>query len=259
LGTETSYTKTWHENGYLEIAVKFHKHFSSGDQAMHLRFTTGLADAPQLDVDVNQLVIAGWVGRDRDAVLHHIRELEALGVPAPGAVPLFYRVTTNQLSQQCELEVVGEQTSGEAEPFVFFHRGEYWVSLVSDHTDRHLETFSVALSKQACVKPVASQAWRMAEVEAHWDQLELRAWINVNGDWVTYQEGTLASLLTPMDLLQRYFAGQPVSEGFAMSCGTLSAIGGIRPASAFRMALHDPVLNRTLEHHYVTGALPVVA
>lgn len=226
---------------------------------MQLRFTTDYADAAVLDVEINQLVIAGWVGRDQEAVLHHIRELEALGVPAPGAVPLFYRVATNQLTQQTQLEVVGDQTSGEAEPFVFFHRGEYWVSLISDHTDRHLETFSVALSKQACIKPVAGHAWRMADVKAHWDQLELRAWINVNGDWVTYQQGALSSLLTPLDLLSRYFAAGQVEEGFAMSCGTLSAIGGIRPSSEFRMALHDPVLNRTLEHTYITGSLPVIA
>jgi hypothetical protein len=226
---------------------------------MQLRFTTNYADAAVLDVEVNQLVIAGWVGRDQEAVLHHIRELEALGVPAPGAVPLFYRVATNQLSQQTQLEVVGDQTSGEAEPFVFFHRGEYWVSLISDHTDRHLETFSVALSKQACIKPVAGHAWRMSEVIAHWDQLELHAWINVNGDWVTYQQGALASLLTPLDLLSRYFSTGQVEEGFAMSCGTLSAIGGIRPSSEFRMALHDPVLNRTLKHTYITGSLPVIA
>lgn len=226
---------------------------------MQLRFTTDYADAAVLDVEVNQLVIAGWVGRDQEAVLHHIRELEALGVPAPGAVPLFYRVATNQLSQQTQLEVVGDQTSGEAEPFVFFHRGEYWVSLISDHTDRHLETFSVALSKQACIKPVAGHAWRMSEVKAHWDQLELHAWINVNGDWVTYQQGALSSLLTPLDLLSRYFVAGQVEEGFAMSCGTLSAIGGIRPSSEFRMALHDPVLNRTLEHTYITGSLPVIA
>lgn len=226
---------------------------------MLLRFTTDYTDAAVLDVEVNQLVIAGWVGRDQEAVLHHIRELEALGVPAPGAVPLFYRVATNQLSQQTQLEVVGDQTSGEAEPFVFFHRGEYWVSLISDHTDRHLETFSVALSKQACIKPVAGHAWRMSDVKAHWDQLELRAWINVNGDWVTYQQGALSSLLTPLDLLSRYFAVGQVEEGFAMSCGTLSAIGGIRPSSKFRMALHDPVLNRTLEHTYITGSLPVIA
>lgn len=226
---------------------------------MHLQFTLGDQTATTLDVEVTHFIIAGWAGRDKDAVLHHIRELEALGVPAPGAVPLFYRVATNQLSQQQQLEVVGNETSGEAEPFVFFHRGEWWVSLTSDHTDRYLETFSVALSKQACIKPVARTAWRMAEVIEHWDSLVLTSWIKEHDEWVVYQQGTLASLLTPQDLLARYLEGAEAREGMAMSCGTLGAIGGIRPASEFRMSLHDPVLKRTLEHAYQTGALPVVA
>ncbi|NIF22775.1 DUF2848 domain-containing protein [Candidatus Pantoea multigeneris] len=226
---------------------------------MHLQFTLGDQTATTLDVEVTHFIIAGWAGRDKDAVLHHIRELEALGVPAPGAVPLFYRVATNQLSQQQQLEVVGNETSGEAEPFVFFHRGEWWVSLTSDHTDRYLETFSVALSKQACIKPVARTAWRMVEVIEHWDSLVLTSWIKEHDEWVVYQQGTLASLLTPQELLARYLEGAEAREGMAMSCGTLGAIGGIRPASEFRMSLHDPVLKRTLEHAYQTGALPVVA
>jgi len=226
---------------------------------MHLQFTIADEAANILNVEVTHLVIAGWAGRDSEAVLHHIRELEALGVPAPGAVPLFYRVANNQLSQQSQLEVVGNETSGEAEPFVFSHHGELWVSLASDHTDRHLETFSVALSKQACIKPVGRSAWRMRDVAEHWDALQLTSWIKEQGEWVIYQQGTLASLLTPQDLLARYLNNGSAEEGLAISCGTLGAIGGIRPASAFRMALHDPVLNRTLEHSYCTGALPVVA
>jgi len=226
---------------------------------MHLQFTSGDDAAITLDVEISHFIIAGWAGRDKDAVLHHIRELEALGVPAPGAVPLFYRVATNQLTQNQRLEVVGNETSGEAEPFIFLHREELWVSLTSDHTDRHLETFSVALSKQVCIKPVASSAWRMSELVDHWDALELTSWIKEQGEWVVYQQGTLSSLLTPQDLLARYLNGSTAQEGLAMSCGTLGAIGGIRPSSEFRMALHDPVLNRTLAHAYSTGALPVVA
>lgn len=99
----------------------------------------------------------------------------------------------------------------------------------------------------------------MAEVAAHWDRLELRAWIMENGDWVTYQSGTLDALLSPLELIARFSGKTAEEEGFAISCGTLSAIGGIRPAAAFRMALHDPVLNRTLEHSYSLSTLPVIA
>jgi hypothetical protein len=44
-----------------------------------------------------------------------------------------------------------------------------------------------------------------------------------------------------------------------MFCGTLGAIGGIRPSLRFAMRLHDPVLGRTIEHAYAMEVLPVVA
>ncbi|WP_029684697.1 DUF2848 domain-containing protein [Tatumella saanichensis] len=226
---------------------------------MQLQFEISTEQDSTMTVEVNHLVIAGWAGRDKDAVMHHIRELEALGVPAPGAVPLFYRVAAQQLTQDGVLEVVGEQTSGEAEPFIFFTQGEWWVSLASDHTDRQLETVSVALSKQVCIKPVAAMAWRMSEVLEHWDSLQLSSQIKEQGEWVNYQQGTLAALLPPGDLIERYSAIKEAGEGLAISCGTLAALGGIRPANEFRMELYDPVLKRTISHQYTTECLPVVA
>ena len=44
-----------------------------------------------------------------------------------------------------------------------------------------------------------------------------------------------------------------------MLCGTVPAIGGIRPAAAFRMELEDPVLGRTIRHEYRIADMPVVA
>ena len=225
---------------------------------MHLQFTTpeGQAIHPQFD----QLVIAGWAGRDAAAIEHHIEELAAIGIPRPSAVPLYYRVASNQLSQRETLQVLGPDSSGEAEVFVFTHGGELFVSLASDHTDRKLEAHSVAFSKQACIKPVATQAWRFADVAAHWDELVLRAWIVENGAEVLYQDGPLASLRTPLDLIGGYTGGAallPVGTG--MTCGTVPAIGGIRPATHFRMELHDPRKNRAIRHQYHCALLPVVA
>ena len=44
-----------------------------------------------------------------------------------------------------------------------------------------------------------------------------------------------------------------------MFCGTLPAIGGVRPASRFEMTLEDPVLDRKLSHAYDIDPLPVVS
>ncbi|CAI0705171.1 Protein of uncharacterised function (DUF2848) [Serratia entomophila] len=237
---------------------------------MRLTFTLPESrGAAALNVEIDQLVIAGWTGRDREAILHHIRELAELGVPQPSAIPLFYRVAANQLSQNDCIEVIGSATSGEAEPFIFSQGGELFVSLASDHTDRQLEAHSVALSKQICVKPVARAAWPLREVLDHWDALILRSWIKEDGEFRLYQQGTLASLRTPGDLLERYLSGLQLPEcglalpqapdGLAMTCGTLAAIGGIRPALEFRMELADDVLGRTISHSYRSIELPVVA
>lgn len=213
-----------------------------------------------LQIEVNQLVVAGWTGRDIHAVEHHISELEALDVPRPSAVPLFYRVAANQLSQADTVEVVGTQTSGEVEPLLLTHGGELFVSIASDHTDRALEAHSVALSKQICVKPVARSAWRLSEVIAHWDELQIRSWVEEEGEFRLYQEGRLSALRPPAELIARYLgdASQP-ADGFAMSCGTVGTIGGIRAASHFRMELLDERRGLRITHSYRSQALPVVA
>ncbi|MBV8125891.1 MAG: DUF2848 domain-containing protein [Paucibacter sp.] len=225
---------------------------------MKLTFT--LPDHTTVDADITRLVIAGWAGRDMAAIEHHIEELEALGISRPSAVPLFYRVSANQLSQSAQVQVLGEASSGEVETFVFNAGGEPYVALASDHTDRKLEAHSVAFSKQACVKPVGTTAWKLADVAAYWDELVIRSWIEEDGTTRLYQEGPLASLRTPADLIARFTDGSAMlPEGCGMTCGTVGAIGGIRPAAAFTMELYDPRRQRALRHSYVAESLAEVA
>src|SRR5260370_22228536 len=67
-------------------------------------------------VEIEQLVIAGWTGRDVAALNHHIEELKALGVQPPSSVPLYYRRSPQLLTQADGIQGVGDDTSGEAEP-----------------------------------------------------------------------------------------------------------------------------------------------
>ncbi|WDZ97761.1 DUF2848 domain-containing protein [Herbaspirillum sp. WKF16] len=225
-----------------------------------MKLSFSLPDNTVVDADLKNLVIAGWAGRDMAAIEHHIEELEALGISRPSAVPLFYRVSANQLSQDRDVQVLGGESSGEVETFVFNAGGELYVSIASDHTDRKLEAHSVAFSKQACIKPVAASAWKLADVADYWDELVIRSWIEENGSTVLYQEGPLASLRTPSDLIARFTDGQAIlPEGCGMTCGTVGAIGGIRPAASFTMELFDPRRNRSLRHSYVTESLPEMA
>ena len=197
---------------------------------------------------IEQLVIAGWTGRDEAALRKHIHELAELGVKPPKTTPIFYRVSADLLTQGSEIQVSGPDTSGEAE-FVLMKGEELRVCVGSDHTDRKAETIGVSLSKQLCAKPVSKESWRYAEVKPHWEKLVLRSW----SDGELYQEGPVTAMRSPEDLMWRH----PLKPGWAMFGGTLAAKGGIRPAKLFRMELEDPVRKRKLAHEYRISALPV--
>lgn len=220
-------------------------------------------DTRDLEVNIVKTIVAGWTGRDRAGVEHHIEELSELGVAPPSTVPLFYRVSSQLLTQAAEIEVMGPNTSGEVEPMIIATRQEIFLGLASDHTDRALEAASVAASKQACPKPLATRLWRFRGVEERIDDLEIRSWIWEADTWVPYQKGLLANI-RPLGKLMEAAAietgGLAADEAIAMLCGTCPVIsGGIRPASRFRMSICNPANGAEITHHYHSKALPAVA
>lgn len=216
-----------------------------------------LSGRAPLALEVRDLVIAGWAGRDRDAMEHHIRELEALGVKRPATTPTFYRVSANRLTTGDRIECNGPASSGEVETVIFAQGGRLYVGIGSDHTDREVETYGITVSKQMCDKPVAAEVWPFDEVADHWDSLILRSWLTEGGNRVLYQEGSVAGLLNPLDVIARYTGGGALPDGTAILGGTSPAIGGIRPGERFECELDDPVLSRKLRLVYEIKELPV--
>ena len=219
------------------------------------RYFAGKTD--QVAVNPHTLIVAGWTGRDEAALRHHIEELAAIGVPRPSSVPVFYRNAVTNIVQTERLEVLGPDTSGEVEPVVVVLEDAVWIGLGSDHTDRKAETMGIALSKQLCGKVMGPSLWRFDEIGAHWDQIVIRSFATIDGVRALYQEGPLAAMRHPDDLIARY--GKPFAPNTIMFCGTLGAKGGIRPASRFEMELDDPVLKRRMTHGYDVVSLPVIA
>jgi hypothetical protein len=213
--------------------------------------------AREVAFEVQALIIAGWTGRDAAAVQAHIRELQALGVPAPPRTPMFYRAAVNNLTSAVSIEVCGRRSSGEAEVVLLATESGLWVGLGSDHTDRELEKQSITLSKQVCAKPIAATVWRHADVAAHWDRLELRSYVrNSDAQTVLYQEGSLATLRDPLELARAYGDNAQLNAGSVLYCGTLPVRGGIRFSDHMTLELHDPVLGRSIRHEYSIVALP---
>ena len=213
--------------------------------------------SPEKTLDLpalKQLVIAGWTGRNVEALEAHIRELEAIGVKRPKSTPIFYRAAASLLTIAEQIEVVGTHSSGEVEYVLFALDDGLWVGVGSDHTDRKLETVGVSLSKQICAKPVGRYLWRLDDVAAHWDRLTLRAYATIDGERRLYQEGPVATMRPPAELIALY-KGE-LAPGTAMFCGTLAVHGGIAAGGLFEMELGDPVLGRKLTHRYAVVCLP---
>jgi hypothetical protein len=217
-----------------------------------------LPDERTLDPgDIKHVVIAGWTGRDGATLEAHIRELEALGIARPKTTPIFYRVAASLLTCADEIQVIGGDSSGEAECVVYALGDGLWLGLGSDHTDRQAEAIGVTLSKQMCAKPVGAHLWRFSDVASHWEKLVLRASVTHAGKRRLYQEGSVATMRPPQELIRLYTGGGDLPPSTAMFCGTLAVHGAIEGGEMFEMELDDPVLGRRLTHAYAIEQLPI--
>jgi hypothetical protein len=225
---------------------------------LHVEKADGSTTATE--VVVRHLLLAGYTGRDRHAVLEHIQELEALGVTPPERIPTVFVVDPGLVGVLDRVEATGPETSGEAEVVLIQAGAELLVGVGSDHTDRAHEAIDVTESKAKCPKPMAPVVWRHREIEGHWDLLELRSWTTDASDRRLYQEGTLAEFLTVDVLLDELGeAGFADLDGTVAFGGTLSTLGGVAYGHRFEFELRDPVLDRAISWSYAVATLDSMA
>lgn len=207
---------------------------------------------------IRQAIIAGWTGRDVAAMEKHMKELEAIGVARPATTPIYYRVGATRITSADSIQAAGGDSSGEVEFVLAQFDGKLWVGAGSDHTDRKVETYNITVSKQMCDKPVADTLWPWEEVAGHWDELILRAHAVIGGKRELYQEGKVAAMRPPLELIEGYKRQGSFEDGSVMFGGTLAAKGGIRPAERFEFELVDEKLGRKIAHGYNIEPLPVM-
>jgi len=199
---------------------------------------------------IEEVLLLGYTGRDRSVVLEHIHELEALGVAPPDRVPALYVVPPELVTHDARLQVRSAETSGEAEFFVVDTPAGVLVGVGSDHTDRGHERIDIAASKALCGKVIGQQVWRLADVEDHWDSLELRAWSTDAGGRRLYQSGRLEALLTVSAMVAEVEAAGFTRQRSLIFSGTLPTQGGLAYGRRFEVELRDPVLDRALRRGY---------
>lgn len=210
-----------------------------------------LQGSPRIVTLVPEVVaIAGYTGRDQESVRRHIDELIEQGIAPPPQVPMVYAVTPDRLVTGEAIDVLGAHTTGEAEFVLLVARGEIFVGVGSDHTDRELEKTNVPAAKQGCPKVIGPELWRLADVEDRWDRIRLRSWVGSQRE--IYQDGALDALMRPRDILAmvQSHAHAPLAHA-AIFCGTLPLLGGtFRPSERFEAELYDSVNDRRLTCRY---------
>ncbi len=205
-----------------------------------------------VSVEVWRLINAGYTGRDQAAVRHHIEELKAHGIPAPDSTPVLFPKPASLLTQGSIIEVLGGQTSGEAEFVLLVAGGRVLVAAGSDHTDRELEKVSIEKAKMMCPNVLSRELWDLAEVRDGWDEIVLRGYATARGRRVLYQEARLAGMMTPEDLMA--LAKDRTDgdlEGLALFSGTVPMLGSeMIFGDRFEVELVDARRGRTLRCDY---------
>jgi len=211
----------------------------------------GLPDAPlefslpgaagTIALHAPRLVVAGYTGRDQEAVVRHIEELAAIGVPPPACVPAFWTLDSSLATQDSRISVTGADTSGEVELVLLRSAGRLYVTVGSDHTDRGLERISVADAKRACPKPVGRTALALPPEPAGYDWDGLRLTCQVDGE--RYQDGLASALRTPPQLLDGLAAADgDDGRDLIMFCGTVPLLSGrFLAGSSWQLGLEAPL------------------
>jgi len=220
-----------------------------------------LPDGTTETLEPTLVLNAGYAGRNQDEVARHIAELSELGVPAPTVTPALYPISPYLAQQTDTVHVQHARTSGEAEWALVIlgdsadaSPEDVLITVACDHTDRELETHSVAWSKNAAPDVLGAQAWRLADVTDRIDEITLQAWVSGG---TPIQTGTLEDLLAPEYWLEVLRQRGLFQRGTVLLSGTISMHAGVDQfADSWKVQMSDPAGDRTLTCEYRTVAMP---
>jgi hypothetical protein len=90
---------------------------------------------------------------------------------------------------------------------------------------------------------ISPVVWPYEEVSEAWDNLDMRSWVEKDGQRILYQETKLSAILSPEDLLA--FVREKIKDGdlenTVIYSGTVAVLGGeMISGEAFEVELHNP-------------------
>ena len=227
----------------------------------------GLKRSERLSIPVGSVAGVRYASRDIEGMrveLDETIERNKHFSPATRTNPSVFRIGRYLLTQGHEFEVQGPLTGGEAEVVVIRMGGELYISVGSDQCDRELDPLFPDKPKQMCPHPIARTGWYYDEVREHWDSLRIYSHVVVDNYTIPLQDSELSELVD-LDFLLETDQVASLTDPMILYCGAVpflesaaglvedygveeSALKGV--GDEFLVRLHDPELQRTIEHRY---------
>jgi hypothetical protein len=132
-----------------------------------------------------------------------------------------------------------------------------WIGLGSDHTDRKAETMGIALSKQLCGKVMGPALWRFERDQRALGPDHDPLARDDRRTRTLYQEGPLAAMRHPDDLIARYGARRSRQTPSCSAARSARRAASGRPRAS-RWSSRTRSCKRRMSHAYDIVDLPVI-
>lgn len=212
----------------------------------------------EIDFEAKKLVNTARSARDKETVIKHMEELRKSGIAISDEFPIFYPKTPERITTSTRFESLPDsKTSGEVEYVLLLDKGNVYVTVGSDHTDRELQKTNLVAAKQIYYNVIAPKVWNYEQVKGHWDSIIMRSWVEDNGQRQLYQEGTTVEIMKPEKIIEevkRRVTGD--LNGMVIFSGTLPTLSGnLSFSSRFEVELIDEHLKRAIKHTYTVESI----
>jgi hypothetical protein len=222
--------------------------------AHNMGFTIDRLSGPEsISVDIERGYNLGFTIRDAAKMQAHLDEVAKEGVTPPvcETPPIIFPISPWAWLTDSVCLIQTEHTSGEIEIFMLDLGDELLVGVGSDHTDRKLEGTDIPWSKQVAPNMVAPTLWAWTDVAEHWDECTLDSWVTLQGERTHYQSTSVSEFWTPPEMVAGVAGRAPADTPRVFVSGTVVSLGHqLIYGDTWELALHDPVLERTISHTY---------
>ena len=214
-----------------------------------------------LTLEVARVANLGLAGREPppdDRLEELLDRMQAAGVDRPSELPTVVPKPAHLVTTDRTIQVNGSETAGEVEFVLFPTEDGTYVGVGNDHKDRTLDGHAMHVANSTCPSVVADHVWRLDEIEDHWDELELRSWVEVDGALREHQRAAVSAFMRPETLLDRVerrlrepLVGTAVWSGtVGVGDDAVDPFPAVVPGSFYLLQLYDPVLDRRLVASY---------